>query len=264
MKSTGHENSRDRRRFLRQAGIYLAATSAACMGCNTASAYGRFRSCALSAVDGYTIANDVFKETNKPEINNYFAESTNQIRIATGLNPSFAFVNEQGSGNAFAVSEDIVDYSSKDGTVLFGIKLLNEITTWPAPDKRDNVAAILAILAHEWGHIAQFAYRKTRPTAKPMELMADFIAGWYVAYARRSSAYYPGLLDSIFGNPDPTYSSPHPNGAMTVITSLGDTDFGSSHHHGTPRQRLEAYIKGVKYRSDNFSDVLKEGYFLFA
>ncbi len=161
------------------------------------------------------------------------------------------------SSNAFALVTDITDVlgrqagygGSPDGAVIFGKRLADAI--WSQQSDSDDpytYAAFNAVMAHEYAHIAQFKYGvEFHPlSSKPTELMADFVAGWYVpSYLEISDATRP----------------------MEFIASLGDYDFNSPQHHGTPRERLNAYIKGARFylknRHSSFGDVLQKGYDLY-
>ena len=63
-------------------------------------------------------------------------------------------INERSGGNAFSLSDDIVDYSSQDGAVSSGIKLPREGLSWPTTSKEDKYAAKIAITALDWAQTA--------------------------------------------------------------------------------------------------------------
>ncbi|WP_424947236.1 M48 family metalloprotease [Candidatus Spongiihabitans sp.] len=251
----------NRRRFLQQAGLYLAATSATCIGCSSAFGYSHSRGCALSASDAGGVGRLVTRITPS-QINKLFYAYVDWLNIHTELEPSFAFMQEQYGHNAFALREDVVRGYSENGSVLFGINLINHLEKWPTLDVLVNYAAMLAVMAHEWAHIAQFAYGIETYAVKPMELMADFIAGGVVANQEASSDKHNRSLGKYDqANIDMAA------GAMTVITSMGDRAFNSADHHGTPRERLVAYTNGITFHRQNpssdFEDVLFEGHRLY-
>ena len=239
----------NRRHFLQQAGLYLAATSATCMGCSSAFGYSHFRGCALNASGARAMQtqNNFYESVNNEEINNLFTEYTWHLSVPSGMWPSFAFVGGNNSRNAFATNEDIIDGKSPVGAVLFGVDLINELWSWPTLDKEANKISILAVLAHEWAHIAQFHNNFESRETKNIELMADFMAGWSVAE-------HEDTIDSLERagsiNTDKKDNSARDtaSGALTFLQSIGDTNFHSPDHHGAPRERLMAYIDGVKFR----------------
>jgi hypothetical protein len=105
-----------------------------------------------------------------------------------------------------------------DGTIAFGFQLFNrEMARDPTG------ASISIIIAHEFGHIAQFKFGGFRNMSnKRKELFADYVAGVYL----RTRG---GLnIQSVF----------------SCFQSMGDTDFGSADHHGTAQERTDALAQG--------------------
>jgi hypothetical protein len=93
--------------------------------------------------------------------------------------PSFAFVNEPGSPNAFAFPTWRM--GRLDGSVLFGRKMFQKVMSRPEHPE----IGIVAVCAHEFGHIAQSKYGvdnrlvgSSRRT-KRLELHADFLSGYF-------------------------------------------------------------------------------------
>jgi hypothetical protein len=113
-----------------------------------------------------------------------------------------------------------VRYSSNgpDGTIAFGFQLFNREIIRDATG-----ASISIIIAHEFGHIAQFKFGGFRNMSnKRKELFADYLAGVYLR-ARG------GLnIESVF----------------SAFESMGDSDFGSADHHGTSQERTDALRQG--------------------
>src|SRR3954451_12851721 len=90
------------------------------------------------------------------------------------------------------------------------------------------------VVAHEYAHNVQnelgiFA-RVSGPTAEPMELQADCLAG-----AWGNSVYKQGLLE-----PGDVQE------AIDTALAVGDFELGSAQHHGTPQQRREAWLLGFQ------------------
>jgi predicted metalloprotease len=90
------------------------------------------------------------------------------------------------------------------------------------------------VVAHEYAHNIQnelgiFA-RVSGPTAEPMELQADCLAG-----AWGNSVYKQGLLEP--GDVEE---------AIDTALAVGDFELGSAQHHGTPQQRREAWLLGFQ------------------
>ena len=97
-----------------------------------------------------------------------------------------------------------------------------------------NNFTLPAILAHEVGHIVQF-HEGSRLATKPKELQADYLAGWYMANRDRSDQW--------------SETSVQQN--MSGFFRLGDYDYNSPDHHGTPNERFAALVAG--FRNANLS-----------
>ncbi|AKG20714.1 neutral zinc metallopeptidase [Calothrix sp. 336/3] len=89
-------------------------------------------------------------------------------------------------------------------------------------------AALAYIIAHEYAHAMQTAYG-FQPRNTPMsELQADCLAGVYL-----------GLIPNMnFDEKDILEIS-------SLAYHIGDYAWGSRHHHGTPKQRLNAVVTGM-------------------
>ena len=111
-----------------------------------------------------------------------------------------------------------------------GVRLIQEFLRLPTPNPQTNTLCIQAALVHEWAHIAQFNYGVRGSRVKYTELMADFIAGWYLGYK-----------DAFTG------AGSDPTAPMLGMASVGDTNFNSPGHHGTPQERYGAYLAGFNF-----------------
>lgn len=90
------------------------------------------------------------------------------------------------------------------------------------------------VLAHEYGHNLQtelglFRIARTN-SSEPFELQADCLAG---AWGR--SVYAEGRFD------DADVAE-----AVATAQAVGDFDFTSANHHGTPEQRADAWLTGFR------------------
>lgn len=147
-----------------------------------------------------------------------------------GINPGYRFMYETGGPNAMATGETLV--GGTRGTILFGLTLVSrELNT------AYGGAALAGIAGHEGAHIYQFANgyqsRLRGRTVKPMELHADFLAGWYFARTGRTE---PSLV--AFG---------------TSLFDKGDYQYNDRDHHGTPEERVSAMQAG--YAVGNITNV---------
>ncbi|MBW4565780.1 MAG: neutral zinc metallopeptidase [Mojavia pulchra JT2-VF2] len=90
-------------------------------------------------------------------------------------------------------------------------------------------AALAYIVAHEYAHAMQTAYR-FQPRVTPIsELQADCLAGVYL-----------GLIPNIVLDDRDILE------ISSLAYHLGDYQWGSRHHHGTPAQRVNAVRLGIR------------------
>jgi uncharacterized protein len=90
-------------------------------------------------------------------------------------------------------------------------------------------AALAYIIGHEYAHAMQTAYQFGSNYTPVSELQADCLAGVYL-----------GLIPNIqFDNNDILEIS-------ALAYHIGDYEWGSRHHHGTPKQRVQAVIIGMQ------------------
>lgn len=104
--------------------------------------------------------------------------------------------------------------------ILYGARLFQMLAiSFPG-----NGLPISGVLAHEWGHQAQFAFgwmQSTAPTVRATELEADAFSGYYMALAK-------------------SFAWPLISGYFTAVANMGDFNFNDPSHHGTPQERLAA------------------------
>jgi len=102
-----------------------------------------------------------------------------------------------------------------------------------------DVAAYYAV-AHEYGHSVQNHLGLLNPRVPVVrsELQADCLAGIFFAAADRLGALEPGDIEE---------------GLFTARIS-GDYEFHDPDHHGTPKQRVKAFLKGFRHPRSCFSD----------
>jgi uncharacterized protein len=88
------------------------------------------------------------------------------------------------------------------------------------------------VVAHEYAHNVQnelgLFSRNLGPTAEPLELQADCLAGSW-----GNSVYKQGLLE-----PGDVQE------AINTALAVGDFDTTNAQHHGTPQQRRDAWLLG--------------------
>lgn len=144
--------------------------------------------------------------------------------------PRLVLFDDEGSPNAFATPVVTLD-SRPDGTIMFGLGLLQqEYQRW-----HDDLGGLrytygpVSILAHEYAHILQVK-KGVKHVTLLSELEADFMAGWFLGRET--------LLDPEIEARD----------GMEAFYSRGDYEFNNPSHHGTPQQRLAAFMAGYATR----------------
>jgi hypothetical protein len=147
------------------------------------------------------------------------------------VNFSARYFNDQSQANAFATSTD--SEGSRDGTIRVGVYLVaNEVNRFLRErysPSNQYTYSVTAVLAHEIGHLLQFKRQNTSP-GRNTELQADFLAGWYF---------------STLASRDPNYGPNAVQDGMRTFYEMGDYEFTSVFHHGTPSQRLAAFKAGM-------------------
>lgn len=131
---------------------------------------------------------------------------------------SFSFMDDCDGPNAVALSQ------TKE--IWFGLRLTEKTYM------DYGILALWSIMAHEFGHQVQYAFgadslRRLDDTVKPTELEADMFAGFYLIHA---------YADVPF---------PEMKAAMQQLYKIGDFDFNSPQHHGTPDERITAFVGGA-------------------
>ena len=173
-------------------------------------------------------------------------------------------IDDAGSPNAYATNS--FDLNGIRYAVLFGQNLLAHLAI-PTQTGSLNTIKIEAVLAHEFAHIFQYqaadiaansgystlAARLLQAPTIQLELMADMLTGWYLAERYRvydnstNSSSYPASNDVLV-------ESDNLDRVLHQFYSIGDFNFNDPDHHGTPEQRLEAVISGLKLKLDKRID----------
>ncbi len=93
---------------------------------------------------------------------------------------------------------------------------------------RFNRGGVAAIVAHEFGHHVQRTIGIADPKVSRQELQADCLAGiWVRAAVRRGTLEKADVAD-----------------ARRALRALGDKDYESKVHHGTPKERSRWFNRG--------------------
>ena len=103
---------------------------------------------------------------------------------------------------------------------------------------QDQGLAVMAVAAHEFGHIAQFRsgvdgrLLRNQRTVKRVELHADFLSGYFLGVRKRQQ---PSISVWAAGH---------------TLYRIGDYEFHNPSHHGTPDERVAAAETGFGFGYD--------------
>ncbi|MBL8213910.1 MAG: hypothetical protein JNK87_24540 [Bryobacterales bacterium] len=190
----------------------------------------RAEGCLLAAGQSSGSLGGFSPTTGNVRLDSAFTREYQLLSQVMGVRPGLFILDDRNGSNAYATPQSVNGLT--DGTVLFGYRLLTE--EWNT-SKGFNFS-IPAILAHEFGHITQFRFGARMP-GKVTELQADFIAGWYMGNRDMLSGYSRAALEQ---------------GARAFF-SKGDYQFNEEGHHGTPQERMNAFLRGFQLQGVNFT-----------
>ncbi len=114
--------------------------------------------------------------------------------------------------------------SFPEGYILFGKNL-----SWSVVSGQGSSAALAGAMAHEFAHQAQFRFgwiNNGASTSRTVELEADAFGGYYMVLGKGFPA---SVIDQYYA----------------LLQSMGDFQFNSPSHHGTPSERKSAGAIGV-------------------
>ena len=164
-----------------------------------------------------------------------------------GVSPNHVYYDDGKALNAYWTAKTLGPVSplgrvvsNSFGTMSLGKNLVKRELGQTPKDAPRNFT-IAAIMAHELGHMAQFV-RKSRLSPPQKELQADFLAGWSIRCAKRST------------NPEL-----HEGDIFKTVYDLGDELHYSTRHHGTSEERLMAFLKGFQVVSDDIEVAYAKG-----
>ncbi|MCH2491130.1 MAG: hypothetical protein MK211_13385 [Flavobacteriales bacterium] len=194
-----------------------------------------------------------FTSSGNTWIDQTFYQNNQYLINTLGVQVQVGYYDDSETGpNAFAMTHE--NYYI-DGQTYFGINLLNQYFT---SDSYNAGFYVLWILSHEYAHILQF--KNNGPyweTTKWNELQADFIAGSIAA--KHIQENNVNILDLNWRN---QYTQQYANVAIQFFENLGDTNFGSKHHHGTASERASAFVAGVNFGLSYGTQIINYGTYI--
>lgn len=245
----------NRREFLFDGLLGFAFTCAATCACHANIDSSRVFGCHIPEDE----ANSFFEKTTTAQM---FAQGTESIEPRSGnpqldralaqtlarlaqtfdVLPAFAYYRDDGSPNALATPERLLERA--DGTVLFGLAMLQDLLRRPQhPD-----ASVVAVCAHEFGHIVGYKTGLIRQLAPNQrnpfraEQHADYIAGFFAGLRARERPDFPAAIFAV------------------TQREFGGTTRGT---HGTGEERAAAVVEGFKAsyeRRLSASDGIQQGF----
>lgn len=179
----------------------------------------------------------IVRSSGDPETDQFLGRGLLRIATTLKVDPGFAFYDDYRSPNAFATPASVLPDTR--GTVLKGMRLFSQHMA----NDGDNGMTVIAICAHEFGHIHQMrsTYQDRLSgldeTVKPIELHADFLSGYFLAGRKEE---HPDLDLQTVG---------------ATFYRIGDTDFNLPQHHGTPQERIAAITGGYRFGRSKHHDI---------
>lgn len=189
------------------------------------------------------VGQDAVLGTGSQERDKMLGRALVRMSQTFGERPTFAFYDDSDSPNAYA--DDVVesDVPGTWGIVRFGHQLHADLTQ----KHEDSGIAVLSVLAHEFGHVAQY-HRGVMSalvgrTVKRAELHADLLSGYYLGLRKIAN------------------SALKLRSAGIHLYSIGDLAYNDRQHHGTAEERVEAseYGFSLAHEGRDLDYVFKRG-----
>ncbi len=160
----------------------------------------------------------LYKSTGNEDLDEILHYHKSKMENLFGVRTQLYIYDDSRAPNAYAVP--CGDFSKcKHGTILFGYNMLLS-QLWKS---NNRTYAVIGVMAHEFAHVLQFLKHNNLPT-KLKELHADYLAGYYLGKEDLSRRDMEVFAQSLF--------------------EMGDYNFWSPDHHGTPQERVQAMIAG--------------------
>ncbi len=167
----------------------------------------------------------MMRSTGNPDLDRSFDRALQRLAETFDVWPKVGFYDDTGSPNAMAMRYSVG--GTTEFAVVFGRAYFKKLM-----DYDPSGITLLHTAAHEFAHVWVYRdglfdkIRGNDPTVKPVELHADFMAGYYLGLRKRD-------------NPQASFWA-----AGIGRWQSGDEEFRNVHHHGTPDERLAAAEKG--------------------
>jgi hypothetical protein len=172
------------------------------------------------------------------------------------LKINMEWYDDSSSPNAFATPY-VTNRQAPDGTIALGRRLSKSMD--------DNVFEY--IIYHELGHIIDYKFDLSFE-GKYAELFADYFSGFIMGYEHRGDELNDMFVEFLFKDAvDKNDLTSYINEqgfkrefvaeeSFNLFHSIGDYNFNSPKHHGTPSERSTAIINGFKFGYNSFNQIL--------
>ncbi|MBK8242620.1 MAG: hypothetical protein IPK88_04275 [Saprospiraceae bacterium] len=166
------------------------------------------------------------------------------------LEVNIKWYDDRKAPNALATNR-ITNSSKNDGTILLGLEL-SEQTEQDVFDY---------IIYHEAAHIFDFK-NNLDLSGKERELFADFVAGFMLGWLHSRENHYSQMMTKFEPNKDWSLDlkrrEDHIVRVFRKFYNIGDYNFNSPSHHGTPSERLNIVKKGYRLGFNEGTTMNKE------
>jgi predicted metalloprotease len=187
----------------------------------------------LASVDTYWRQTDAAEGRPAPSVNHVWVVPGGKVGTGCG-------VSAGDTAAFYCPSDDTIYIGQAFATALYN----GVLGTLPGEaagfGRAVGAYAVAYVVAHEYGHNVQQerGVLAGRPFALPTELNADCLAGtwtrWDYGQGKVSTADVEHVLDAAL--------------------AAGDFDFVSPQHHGTPQERRDALLTGLRSGSPSACD----------
>jgi len=180
---------------------------------------------------------EILDSSGDAATDHFLGVALRRLALTFDVRPGFGFYDDRRAPNAFATARSV--FPDSNGTILMGQFLFSHFIR----ESNDDGMTIIAICAHEFGHIYQLAKDYYDPlkaldvTDRPIELHADFLAGYFLAQRKKN---HSDLELRQIGE---------------AFYKMGDTDFNSPKHHGTSDERIAAIEAGYQFGRGSSVDI---------
>jgi uncharacterized protein len=181
-----------------------------------------------SEIDKYLT--EIITDVDKYWTETLTASGRNEPRVSYRWIPPGESVR---TGCDFVADDNAALYCSGDDTIYVAARFATQLAEGASGEAVGDFG-VAYVVAHEYAHNVQtelgFFDGGINQSVKPFELQADCMAGLWANSVYREGRLEPGDVEE----------------AMQTAQNVGDFEFLSPQHHGTPRERRNAWLAGYR------------------